>query len=125
MLRKENPKFEEKLHAISGDISLPGLGLSSENRQFLVKNISIIFHVAATVRFDDPLVRAILLNVRGTRDIALMAREMPKLAVSLNEHGFQENEYGASINDVDQTLAIIGSPSPSYQHPTSSNTYQR
>jgi len=84
LLRKENPNFTEKLHAVSGDGSLPGLGLSSEDRQFLVDNVSVVFHVAATVRFDDPLDRAILLNVRGTRDIALMAREMPNLAVGVH-----------------------------------------
>lgn len=38
-----------------------------------------MFHVAASVRFDDPLKKAILLNTRGTREICEMARRIPKL----------------------------------------------
>jgi alcohol-forming fatty acyl-CoA reductase len=40
---------------------------------------SIIFHSAASVRFDDPLKKAILLNTRGTREICELAKNMPNL----------------------------------------------
>ena len=41
--------------AIEGDLVEPDLGISSENRDLLIKNVNIVFHVAATVRFDEPL----------------------------------------------------------------------
>lgn len=54
------------------------LGISDSDYEKL-KNCSVIFHVAASVRFDDPLKRAILLNTRGTREICELARVMPNL----------------------------------------------
>lgn len=47
--------LNQKIEAVSGDITLPGLGLNDEDRDKLLKNVSIVFHSAATVRFDDPL----------------------------------------------------------------------
>lgn len=41
----------------------------------------MIFHLAASVRFDDPLKKAILLNSRGTREVCELAKIMPKLKV--------------------------------------------
>lgn len=41
-----------------------------------------MFHVAATVRFDDPLKNAIITNTRGTREICQLALEMKKVQVN-------------------------------------------
>lgn len=35
---------------VNGDVSLPGLGLSVEDRTMLCEKISIVYHAAATVR---------------------------------------------------------------------------
>lgn len=61
------------------------LGLSDTDRQKLVDNVNVIFHVAASVRFDDPLKYAILLNTRGTREVAQLALDTKNLAVSFPE----------------------------------------
>ena len=44
-----------KVVALAGDISLPRLGLSDQDLDSLVENVSVIFHSAATVRFDEEL----------------------------------------------------------------------
>lgn len=54
------------------------LGISKHDREKL-KSCSVIFHAAASVRFDDPLKSAILLNTRGTREVCELARTMPNL----------------------------------------------
>ncbi|KAJ8973655.1 hypothetical protein NQ317_002929 [Molorchus minor] len=41
-------------------------------------------HAAASVRFDDFLKDAILLNTRGTRDVANLALEMENLAAFMH-----------------------------------------
>jgi hypothetical protein len=64
---------------------MEGLGLQSVDRQILIENISIVFHAAANVRFDDDLKTAILSNTRSTRDICILAQNMTKLTVSLHE----------------------------------------
>jgi len=54
-LRSEQPEFTSKVHAVSGDIAEEGLGLQTDQQAYLEDNINIVFHSAATIRFDEPL----------------------------------------------------------------------
>lgn len=54
-IRKENEKLLTKVIPVSGDITYPGLGISSSDLKVLKENVSVVFHVAATIRFDEPL----------------------------------------------------------------------
>lgn len=66
---------------ICGDCTLPDLGISEEDRKILADNISIIYHCAATIRFDEELKTAVLLNTRGTKLMLELAENCPKLEV--------------------------------------------
>lgn len=81
MLGRQNPTFAEKVSAIAGDISLPDIGLSEKDRMLLMGEVDVIFHCAATVRFDDPLRVSTELNVRSIRDLLVMAKHMKQLKV--------------------------------------------
>lgn len=67
-----------KLQVIEGDVKDLRLGISSDDYE-IIKSCTIIFHLAACVRFDDHLKAAILLNTRGTREICELAKSMPRL----------------------------------------------
>lgn len=41
--------------AVAGDITLPQMGIAPADYQTLVQEVSIVFHSAATVKFDEPL----------------------------------------------------------------------
>lgn len=41
--------------------------------------VEVIFHGAATLRFNEPLQEAVYINVRGTREMMLLARACSKL----------------------------------------------
>lgn len=41
--------------------------------------VNIIFHMAATVRFDEKLEKATAINVRATKDVSLLAQKMTRL----------------------------------------------
>lgn len=82
-LRAEVPKFRHKIVAMPGDCSLPGLGLTLTDRQTLISNVNIVFHAAATVRFDEKLKLAIGINVHGIRDVLGICRQMTRLKVSV------------------------------------------
>ena len=41
--------------------------MSEEDRNLVVSETNVVFHVAVTVRFDEPLSKAIAINVRGTK----------------------------------------------------------
>lgn len=43
--------------------------------------MNIVYHIAASVRFDDSLKYAILLNTRGTRELVSLALEMKNLTL--------------------------------------------
>lgn len=76
-------KFRHKIVPIEGDCSLPGLGMSEFDRQKLIENCNIVFHAAATVRFDEKLKLALAINVNGTREIMTLAKQLQSLVVSV------------------------------------------
>lgn len=83
-LKKEQPKFRHKVTGIAGDCVLPGLGIDPNERTMLIKQTNIVFHVAATVRFDEKLKLALGINVCGTKEMLGLAKEMEHLKVSVN-----------------------------------------
>ncbi|XP_076668282.1 putative fatty acyl-CoA reductase CG5065 [Andrena cerasifolii] len=78
-LRKERPSNLSKLIPVLGDTSVDGLGISATERQTITSRVSVIFHVAANVRFEDNLKKDILSNCRSTRDICILAGGMENL----------------------------------------------
>jgi len=77
----EQPESFSKVVVVNGDIQERGMGLSQEDRTMLENNVSVIFHTAATVRFDDPLPYAVLMNTRGSYEITKLAENMKNLEV--------------------------------------------
>jgi fatty acyl-CoA reductase len=62
-IKKENQGLLHKIIPISGDITYPGLGISPSDEKILCEHVSVVFHVAATIRFDEPLRYEININV--------------------------------------------------------------
>ncbi|NP_001428175.1 fatty acyl-CoA reductase 1 isoform 6 [Homo sapiens] len=54
-LRDENPDFREKIIAINSELTQPKLALSEEDKEVIIDSTNIIFHCAATVRFNENL----------------------------------------------------------------------
>ncbi|XP_026322593.1 fatty acyl-CoA reductase 1 [Hyposmocoma kahamanoa] len=69
----------KKLTLIPGDVSLPDLGLRPADRQKIIDDTHIIIHAAATIRFDEELKKAVMLNVRGTKLIVELGKECKRL----------------------------------------------
>ena len=95
-LKASDPTATNKIHALNGDVQKIRLGLSDEDLE-KVKNCSIIFHCAASVRFDDPLSSAILMNTRGTLEICKIAEQIPhlKALVHVSTSFIQPKKYGS------------------------------
>lgn len=79
VMKKVAPKFRHQFQGIAGDCLLPDLGLSREDRKLLIQRVNIVFHMAATVRFDEKLKIAMQINVKAARDIMLLCSEMKHL----------------------------------------------
>jgi len=54
-LRSQDVNFQSKVVPVTGDILEPGLGLSDADIELLSTEVSLVFHSAATVKFDEPL----------------------------------------------------------------------
>ncbi|XP_015435416.1 PREDICTED: putative fatty acyl-CoA reductase CG5065 [Dufourea novaeangliae] len=78
-LREERPSSFEKLIPVRGDTSVEGLGLPMIERRVIMDRVSVIFHVAANVRFDEDLKKDIFSNTRSTRDVCILAGGMKNL----------------------------------------------
>lgn len=81
-MKKEQPNFNTKIIIIEADLSKLDLGLSQETRERLL-DTNIIFHMAATVRFNETIRTAVNINVRGTKQLLLFAKEMVNLKVHM------------------------------------------
>ncbi|XP_054266767.1 putative fatty acyl-CoA reductase CG5065 isoform X1 [Macrosteles quadrilineatus] len=78
-LRKNHAERLEKLVAMTGDITQPELGLSEEDQRTLQANVSVVFHSAATVKFDEALKLSVAMNLQGTKTLTQLCLNMPKL----------------------------------------------
>ncbi|KAK9738334.1 Male sterility protein [Popillia japonica] len=71
----------KKCVIIPGDIVKDGLDLSKEDLQVLQDEVEYVVHSAATVRFDEPLRKAFLINTKGTYSMIELAKTMKKLKI--------------------------------------------
>nr|XP_033784733.1 fatty acyl-CoA reductase 1 isoform X1 [Geotrypetes seraphini] len=80
-VRDEQPQWTDKVMAVSSELTQPELDLSESDKEMLIECIDIIFHCAATVRFNESLRDAMQLNVIATRELLSLAQRMKKLEV--------------------------------------------
>ncbi|XP_041072312.1 fatty acyl-CoA reductase 1 isoform X2 [Carcharodon carcharias] len=71
--------FQKKIIPIGSELMQPNLAISSEDTEHLLSCINVVFHCAATIRFDEPLKHALQLNVVATQQLLMLARQMQKL----------------------------------------------
>ena len=77
----ERPDTLKKVVAVSGDIEKPNLGMSLENQERTCNEVSIFIHAAATVRFDEPIMKALGTNVQGLSNMLQLAATVTNLEV--------------------------------------------
>ena len=58
---------------------LSGLAMSEEDRERMKCEINVVFHSAATIQFNDLLSKSVSMNVRGTKELMDLAKEMKNL----------------------------------------------
>uniref|UniRef100_A0A8C4RTW6 Fatty acyl-CoA reductase n=2 Tax=Erpetoichthys calabaricus TaxID=27687 RepID=A0A8C4RTW6_ERPCA len=83
-LREEQLCFKEKIIPVSSELTQSELGLSREDQEQLGEHINIVFHCAATVRFNEPLKDAVQLNVLATQQLLALAHRMKNLEVFIH-----------------------------------------
>lgn len=82
-IKKHNPSVLDHVIPIEGDITQPELGISNIDQQTLFNNVSIVFHSAATVKFDEQLKLSVTINMLGTKRLVELCHKMQKLEVTI------------------------------------------
>lgn len=79
--QKDGPELLDKIVVIPGDIADSWLGISDSDleRLFSDPSLSIVFHSAATIKFDEPLRVSVKLNLIATRTVIEFCRRLPNL----------------------------------------------
>ncbi|CAL5224937.1 g7706 [Coccomyxa viridis] len=72
-------ELRRKLVVMGGDLGLPGLGLSEEDRQTLTREVHYIVHSAASISFVDHIHNLISHNYIATKNMAALAADMRQL----------------------------------------------
>ena len=73
------PRDMRRVGTVVGDVTQPQLGLSRADYSALTNTVTHVLHAAANTRFDLRLAEARCINVDGTRQVATLARQCPKL----------------------------------------------
>ncbi|XP_056281016.1 fatty acyl-CoA reductase 1 [Pseudoliparis swirei] len=78
-VREDDPDFHRKIFPVSSELTQPGLAIGPQDVEKLSACVNVIFHCAATIRFDEPLKHALQLNVIATQQLLGLAKRMPHL----------------------------------------------
>ncbi|XP_077994546.1 fatty acyl-CoA reductase 1-like isoform X2 [Glandiceps talaboti] len=78
-VREENPSGLERIIAVKSDMLEPGLGLSDEDREMLQQEVGVVFHVAATIKFDEKMKLSYKMNVKALQEMVKLCKDMKKL----------------------------------------------
>lgn len=62
-------------------MSIDGLGIGENDRARLIDGVTVVFHCAANVRFDQAIEGAVNMNTLGTNRVLLLAESMKSLKV--------------------------------------------
>lgn len=105
-IRRIQPKLFEKVKVIRGDITFDDLAISEKDLETLKRDVSIVVHSAATIRFDEPLKRATRINVTATKRVLELATRLKDLKAFIHvstaycnqpKVNIKESIYGESL----------------------------
>lgn len=85
------------MRPIEGDITQPELAISPGDQATLVRKVNIVFHSAATVKFDEKLKLSVKINMLGTQRLVELCNRMTNLealvSANSNKTGTKQNIF--------------------------------
>jgi alcohol-forming fatty acyl-CoA reductase len=78
-IRLKNIKSMDKIKFVGGDITVDGLLISEDDEFKIIKDVNIIFHCAASIKFNDSIKNAVNINVSGTLRVLKLAEKVKNL----------------------------------------------
>lgn len=78
-LRTTWPEHGARCIAVDGDVGLPDMGLSAADLARIRSSVSVVFHCAATVKFNEQLQTAFKVNVDGVSNLIKVCKSLRRL----------------------------------------------
>lgn len=117
MLLRTKPDALQRVCPIAGDCLDPDLGISQSDQRILTAEVQIVIHGAATVRFDEALHISLAINVRATRLMLQLAKQMTQLVSFVHVstaysncvvHDIAERFYPEHLNCSSDKILAVG-----------------
>lgn len=102
--QRDYTQLLDKIIAIDSDITSDGLGLSQTDLTLLVERVNIVFHCAASVRFDAALKDNLRDNLYGTREIVHLCNQLKHLNAFVHVSTAYSNCHEP---DIDENLSPL------------------
>ncbi|XP_063923372.1 fatty acyl-CoA reductase wat-like [Zophobas morio] len=99
-LKEQDADFKRRIQVIVGDNTLPNLGISISDYQTLISKVNIVFHVAATVRFQEEIKFAYDTNVGMTMAVIDLCKQMKNIKSFMYVSTAYSNCYLQNIDEV-------------------------
>jgi thioester reductase-like protein len=112
--------FQDRIIPVEGDIGLPNFGMGDSEFDSLAKQISTIYHVAASTSLDQPHAEAFKVNVGGTQHVAELGMRSSKLNGVKPEFFHVSTAYVAGNRDGE-----IVSPDTTLRNSNFRNSYEK
>lgn len=114
-IRKNRPSDLAKVLPIEGDITEPDLAISPNDRANLAHTVNVVFHSAATVKFDEKLKLSVTINVLGTQRLVELCKKMGNLEALVHVSTAYCNCNRTEVNEIvyeqpigtDQVTALV------------------
>jgi fatty acyl-CoA reductase len=129
VLKREKPNFGEKVTGIAGDCCLLRLGISDLDMETIASEVNVVFHMAATVRFDEKLKLALTVNTVSVVEMLKICSKISNLESFVyvstafsnsNRTNIEEKFYPSQVS-VDQVLKLYSGLSEEKMEAISSN----
>lgn len=105
---KYDSDFKKKLKIMNGDVQLRDLGLSNDDQEYIRNHVEIVLHGAATINFTESLKRAIETNLRGTKALLDLAKDMRNLVSFIHISTAFSQCYRDDLKECFYTTPVLG-----------------
>ncbi|XP_020298170.1 putative fatty acyl-CoA reductase CG5065 [Pseudomyrmex gracilis] len=80
-LQEQKAQIFKKVIPLNGDILSDNLGLTTVQRECLIQEVNVVFHLAASLRLEAKMKDSIKMNTMGTHRVLKLAKQMKHLQV--------------------------------------------
>ncbi|XP_058057958.1 fatty acyl-CoA reductase 1-like [Anopheles bellator] len=98
-LAKKQPNYRDRIRVVEGDLEKPNYALNPDVMSYLKEYTHIILHIAATVKFDEEMIKAININLGGTRTALEIGRQAKNLQSFVYVSTAYSNSYDEYIQE--------------------------